>query len=503
MTSWADIQRGIFAGESGGDYDALFGYSNRPGGLFSNVKPTQMTINELIDFQSPSGEYGQYVALTRPDKGRGVATPAGAYQVVGSTLRDAVQGLGLTGAEKFTPEMQDRIGRWIYEKQGVGAWQGYRGPQPDQPNGDKQMPQQAQATPPQQAQGGFWDRFAGGRLSDENTRLRLAMALQGMTTNPNQGMMAAMQGRIDENTAQRQANRTAEFLRQQPDGGPYAEMALLGYGKEALEGYQKVKAAVANPNVQSSEMLRDQSGTVMTMRDGSVRVVTVGGDTLTGDEALQFVKNANAAYTQQQHDIYGARRSGTLGADIDLGGQAAQETEEGRQRVKWANDALQDASVVQSSIVNISDAIRAIDGGAQAGIVYNMLPNITVASASLKNAMDRMGLDVIGSVTFGALSAPELKLAMETAVPRNLNPEDLRVWLNDKLVAQQKAQAGLIEAAAHFAGGGSQADYITKYKSTSAPPGAGNVASPLTPPLPDFKSMTDEELDAFIQRGGQ
>ena len=121
---WTPIKNGIFAGESGGDYDALFGYQNRPGGKFENVKLTEMTVDEAIAFSSPSGEYGQWV---KGEIGR-VATPLGAYQVVGTTLRAAKEGLGLTGNEVMDEATQDRIGMWIYETQGTGAWEGYQGP---------------------------------------------------------------------------------------------------------------------------------------------------------------------------------------------------------------------------------------------------------------------------------------------------------------------------------------------------------------------------------------
>ena len=57
-----------------------------------------------------------------------VATPMGAYQIVGTTLRAAKQGLGLTGNERMTPELQERLGQHIYQQQGTGAWEGYRGP---------------------------------------------------------------------------------------------------------------------------------------------------------------------------------------------------------------------------------------------------------------------------------------------------------------------------------------------------------------------------------------
>lgn len=119
--NWRDIQAGIFAGESGGDYDALYGYSNREGGQFSDTKLTDMTVDQAIDFSAPSGEYGQWV---KGQVGR-VATPMGAYQVVGTTLRAAKDALGLTGNEVMTPELQDKIGQWIYRQQGTGAWEGY------------------------------------------------------------------------------------------------------------------------------------------------------------------------------------------------------------------------------------------------------------------------------------------------------------------------------------------------------------------------------------------
>ena len=129
MASWSDIQRGIFAGESGGDYNALFNYQNRPNGIFSDVRVSDMSIADVLRFTDPRGEYGQYVASARPDPEMGVATPVGAYQVVGATLRDAVKALNLDPNQKFDKATQDKVGQWIYQTQGTGAWQGYKGPQ--------------------------------------------------------------------------------------------------------------------------------------------------------------------------------------------------------------------------------------------------------------------------------------------------------------------------------------------------------------------------------------
>jgi len=119
--TWEQHQQNIFAGESGGDYDALYGYQNRPDGIFSGIKVSEMPIADVIKFTSPSGTYGQYV---KGQVGR-VATPVGAYQVVGSTLRGAVEALGLDPSQKFDKATQDKIGQYILKTQGTGAWEGY------------------------------------------------------------------------------------------------------------------------------------------------------------------------------------------------------------------------------------------------------------------------------------------------------------------------------------------------------------------------------------------
>jgi len=60
------------------------------------------------------------------------------------------------------------------------------------------------------------------------------------------------------------------------------------------------------------------------------------------------------------------------------------------------------------------------------------LPDITSQSAQLTSALRRMGLDVISSVTFGALSENELNMAMATAYPENANEQQLREFLVDR-----------------------------------------------------------------------
>lgn len=148
MESWDQIRNGIFAGESGGDYNALYGYANRPGEAFGGINLTAMPVGEVIRFTDPSGQYAQHV---KGQIGR-VATPVGAYQVVGTTLRAAVEALGIDPNQPFDQATQDAIGQWIYQTQGTGAWEGYRGPRDTRPNalgGAPQPTQNALAKPEQ------------------------------------------------------------------------------------------------------------------------------------------------------------------------------------------------------------------------------------------------------------------------------------------------------------------------------------------------------------------
>lgn len=119
---WNDFAPVVKARESGGDYNALYKFSNREGGPFEGKNVTEMTVNEALAFADPSGPYGQWVAQTRPDQENGVATPLGAYQIVGSTLRGIRDGMGLTGDEIMTPELQDRMAQWLYANEGEKPW---------------------------------------------------------------------------------------------------------------------------------------------------------------------------------------------------------------------------------------------------------------------------------------------------------------------------------------------------------------------------------------------
>lgn len=116
--------------EGGGRYDTLFGHSQREGNPFAGVDVSRMTLGQLREFASPSGEYGQWV---RGQVGH-VATPMGRYQIVGTTLRDAQRRLGLSDDTVFDRNTQDLIAddlaRRAIQRGGINGlrseWEGFR-----------------------------------------------------------------------------------------------------------------------------------------------------------------------------------------------------------------------------------------------------------------------------------------------------------------------------------------------------------------------------------------
>ena len=101
----------------------------------------------------------------------------------------------------------------------------------------------AQPEQPQQQQSGFWNNFLGGALADPDRRARIGMALQGMTMNPNSALVEAAQSGIDERKQGRIANRTVEWLAQQPGGEAYVQMIQAGGSPAAvLQAYQQARS---------------------------------------------------------------------------------------------------------------------------------------------------------------------------------------------------------------------------------------------------------------------
>jgi len=168
------------------------------------------------------------------------------------------------------------------------------------------------------------------------------------------------------------------------------------------------------------------------------------------------------------------RSAETYGAELQ--GLRSGERAEATSSSKMAAKSYKELSSVRKNIINMDEGIRLLDEGAETGVVMSKLPSVKAASIRLDNLQNRLGLDVIGGTTFGALSESELAFALATALPKNLDAPELKKWMIEKRDAQNKL-ATYLEEATVFLGtpGNTAADWVNMKKEAQA---TSDAASP-------------------------
>lgn len=165
--------------------------------------------------------------------------------------------------------------------------------------------------------------------------------------------------------------------------------------------------------------------------DGSATIVTKGGElkVLSPDDLeREIIKNANAE-------------------GINIQQKRAQARGKGKAAAKTGTEAIKQASTLRGNNALLKQVIDEVRDGAETGPLADKLPSFRAETVRLNQLKNKLGLDVVGSVTFGALSEGELKLALNTALPTNLDGPELVEWADNKIEAQEKLAAYLEEQA--------------------------------------------------------
>ncbi len=473
MIRWQDVQQGIFAGESGGDYNALFGFSNRPKGLFSDVKLTDMTLDEALEFSDPEGSYANFVALQNDGE---VSTPMGAYQIVGRTLRDAKEDLGLDGDTKFTKETQDKIAKWILKTQGTDAWVGYKGPKVKGQNEMQQQPMNVfsmfknQISNRQRPQVGG---IMGYLQNPEVIRTLGTMSRTGI----GQRLAGLADKRISKNEALEKRNTTVRYLIGQEGGRPYAEAILAGAdARKTLEDFFKATGKTGGAtNVRNQIELPNYAGSIVTLMDGTTYIETPFGERITDKaEAEKYIEAAKTGQIEYDRKRNLGKAEGTAEGKLTFAQRLKEAETFGAKKIEWIDEARNKETNINSTINLYKQALALLDQGASTGRVAKLLPTTSAQTALLETVKGQLGLDVIGSVTFGALSESELNLAMDLGLPSDkLSPDELRTWLTDRIDAKSKAAKALQDTAAYLSLPNTTVNsYYTDYLNITAPKSA-------------------------------
>jgi hypothetical protein len=234
--------------------------------------------------------------------------------------------------------------------------------------------------------------------------------------------------------------------------------------KANLNRLTREALAEGGDNVQSSKILDDGTAVIVT-KSGRTRVIDTAGNELIGDARGKAIRDAEAFGAETQMRRAGGRK----GAEI---GQAT------------ALKAFESVGKVRQNIENLNQAISALNRGARTGAIESRFPNWRASSIELQNIQRQLGLDIIGSVTFGALSEGELNLALETALPVTMNERELRDWLQRKITAQNKLANYLSEQARFLSVPGRTInDWLERTpQGAGQPSGAAPAAAPAMSP---------------------
>ena len=245
-----------------------------------------------------------------------------------------------------------------------------------------------------------------------------------------------------------------------------------GWSAVPPEGWKPPAGSKTSATVQSSKIL-DGNVTVSLFNDGTKEVRNDLGEIVTGEAARLAVEEAE-------------------NRGIEIQGDRSQQRGLGDNAAKIVLDSYDQMSKVRTNIDTLQDAKRALESGAQTGFFAQFLPDISRSATELANVKNRLGLDVVSSVTFGALSESELNMALNTALPTNMDEDYLKGWVQERIDAKKKLLANLSEAASFLARGNSIGDWMVELDKR-----ATASQDEITPLATEISTMSKEEIDAI------
>jgi len=377
---------------------------------------------------------------------------------------------------------------------------GSQGMQPNLPSAMGQMPDMSalnqagnlarlnqaanQAPPPQQPRS-FGDRamgilgaIGGGirkRVQDPNFADRLVIGLGGMTMNPNEALMQQAAANIEQrrktDLLSAEANKTIEYLKSKGrDDLARMVESQPSTARAVLEEYLKAEIRPGAGLKTSAPAVDPTTG----------QRYVIATDPNTGEVTRVNVEGAIGLTPAEELEL--ERENAIMLADRE-------------QAQNIGFDAFKRADQLGESIGSLYTAYSAIDEGAESGVFRSMLPAFDSATAQLRTVASQLGIDVINSATFGALSEKELQLALATELDLSLPPTELRKQIEERIRAKDKLRVELIKAARELTSGNmTYSQFIKQYQAVpmSPPPGV---------PLEIWANMTKQEQQDFIRAG--
>lgn len=325
---------------------------------------------------------------------------------------------------------------------------------------------------PNAPQQGFLGRIGSG-LQDPETLMKLGMLFSSMGSR-SQALVPALQANLESMQSKKEANRTVELLRKM--GRPDLASAVEQQPELAKEALKQVYGMGGSSSKSYAPQLDPATGqyyiTEYDPQTREARRVNVGGAV---GETPQAVAQREQKMKLEENDYMKAQ-------------QVGQET-------------FARAGTIDGMIGRLNQAYDALLRGGKSGPFQQYLPAFDEATASLRQAANQLGIDIINSATFGALSEAELKLALQTGLPTQLDEEQLKKHIQRKVAAQVKLRDELVKQARMLASGQMRySEFINQYQpkgGTEVFLGGGGIQRPPSITEEEWNAMTQEQRNLF------
>lgn len=326
-------------------------------------------------------------------------------------------------------------------------------------------------------------------LSDPINRKQLAIGFNAMRLNPDANLARSLQSQIETEQGLRllrtQGNRTAEALESK------AEQIVKTDPQRASQLLTAADFIRNNPT--NTEGIASAAKLLF---DSSQFAPTVSGVQTDPNTGEQYVVITDRNTMQPKRMTVGGASQLTPAAEAELETQNAIRLQDIKFAQETGQAAMGRAEQLNESIQKYYLALDALDQGAKSGIFQSRIAAFDAATAQLRSVANQLGIDVVNSATFGALSESELRLALSTQLDLNLPEPELRKQLEAQIRAKDKLRAELIKMAQDLTSGVGYSDYIKKYQFVP-------LAPPEGVPLDVWRSATPaqkRELTAAAQQ---
>ncbi len=230
-----------------------------------------------------------------------------------------------------------------------------------------------------------------------------------------------------------------------------AKVLLYRKDREAYVEFLKSRGegGEADIKVGAQEILED--GTIIQSTATGPVVYNPQGVKVTGEAASDAISTARAVKVSNLRAAAGGKRESSLEAELKLKAMVEAKIISAKAAANVSVKAFEKVEKIHTNIANLHEVGRLIDEGAETGAIAKHLPSFRKSSLMLENLQAGLGLDVLHSTTFGALSEKELAFALSTALPVGLEGPALKEWATLKIEAQEKL-ADYLESSAMYLG---------------------------------------------------